>query len=257
MSFISILSTEFKKIRRSKMLLILIASALILWLPSILNADINFKSQAEFGITPENNFLIQGFMAFAWFIFPASMVVSTVLLSQTERSNNGILKMLALPINPAVLSMAKFVVMLVLSAVHILINVCVYYISALITSATQDYSFTVPLATVAELSGLVFLSSVPMIAFFWMISVCVKTPIFSIGIGLASIVPSVLMINTKVWYLYPIDYPYYIIVSKYGEMAENIGSQSMDLLPWIPIAVIFFAVCFAVSCLRFGQAERR
>lgn len=257
MKFLSVLGAEFKKIRRSKILIILIASALVLWLPSVLNAEINFKAQTEFGITPENNFFIQGFMAFAWFIFPAAMVVSTVLLSQTERSNNGILKMLALPINPALLSIAKFVVLLCLSAAHILINVCVYYISALAASSAQDYSFTVPLATAAKLSGLVFLTSVPMIAFFWMISVCVKTPIFSIGIGLAAIVPSVLMINTKVWYLYPIDYPYYIIVNQYGKMAENIGNTSVDFVPWIPIAVVFFLVCFAVSCIRFGKAERR
>ena len=55
-----------------------------------------FGMQAE-GISPENNFFIQGFMAMSWFMFPASMVVGTVLLNQTERMNKGILKMLALP----------------------------------------------------------------------------------------------------------------------------------------------------------------
>ena len=41
-----------------------------------------------------------------------------------------------------------------------------------------------------------------MAAVFWMIAVLIASPIFQIGIGLASIVPSVLLINTKVWFAY-------------------------------------------------------
>lgn len=91
MSFLSLVGVEFKKIKRSKIFLILFAATVILWIPSILNADMNFNMQAE-GISPENNFFIQGFMGMAWFMFPASMVVGTVLLSQTERTNKGMYK---------------------------------------------------------------------------------------------------------------------------------------------------------------------
>ncbi len=104
--FLSLVGVEFKKIKRSKIFLILFAATLILWIPSILNADMNFNMQAE-GISPENNFFIQGFMGMAWFMFPASMVVGTVLLSQTERTNKGILKMLALPISTVKLCFGK------------------------------------------------------------------------------------------------------------------------------------------------------
>ena len=44
------------------------------------------------GITPEHNFLIQSFMGFAWFIYPACMIVCTVLLQQLERGHKGIFK---------------------------------------------------------------------------------------------------------------------------------------------------------------------
>ena len=128
MSFLSLVGVEFKKIKRSKIFLILFAATLILWIPSILNADMNFNMQAE-GISPENNFFIQGFMGMAWFMFPASMVVGTVLLSQTERTNKGILKMLALPISTVKLCLAKFVVLLALAASQILMMVGMYYIS--------------------------------------------------------------------------------------------------------------------------------
>lgn len=256
MSFLTLVGVEAGKIRRSKILLILAAAAVILWMPSILNARMNFGMQAE-GISPENNFFIQGFMGMAWFMFPASMVVGTVLLSQTERANKGILKMLALPINTSKLCMAKFVVLLMLAATQIFMMTGMYYISATISSGAQGYSFILPPLFVLKEISLIFLSAIPMIAFFWMLSVCIQTPIFSIGIGLASIVPSVLIINTKAWFAYPMSYPFFVITSEYGKLATNLDTAQVELIPWIPVAIVITIIALGVSCLCFGQAERR
>ena len=143
MNFLSLISVELKKIKRSKILLILFVATIILWIPSIINSDMNFNMQKE-GISPENNFFIQGFMGMAWFMFPAGMVVCTVLLNQTERTNNGILKMLSLPINTINLCLAKFSALLILSTSQILMMTCMYYISAAISSSTQNYNFILP-----------------------------------------------------------------------------------------------------------------
>lgn len=256
MSFLSLIGIEFKKIRRSKILLILTVATIILWLPSIFNANLNFGMQAE-GISPENNFLIQGFMGMAWFMFPASMVVSTVLLNMTERSNKGILKMLSLPIATTQLCLAKFVVLLALAAFQILMTVGMYFVSAGIVSQTQDYNFILQPLFVFKEAGLIFVSAIPMLAFFWLLSVCIQTPIFSIGIGLASIVPSVLIINTKAWFAYPISYPFFVITSEYGKLATNLDTAQVELIPWIPVAIVITIFCLSISCLRFGQAERR
>ncbi len=256
MNFLSLIGIEFKKIRRSKILLILTAATVILWLPSVFNADLSFEMQAE-GISPENNFLIQGFMGMAWFMFPASMVVSTVLLNMTERSNRGILKMLSLPITTTGLCLAKFVVLLALAAFQILMTVGMYYVSAGITSQTQDYNFILQPLFVFKEAGLIFISAIPMLAFFWLLSVCIQTPIFSIGIGLASIVPSVLMINKKVWFAYPVSYPFFVITSEYGKLATNLDTAQVELIPWIPVAIVITILCLSISCLRFGQAERK
>lgn len=256
MNFLSLVGIEFKKTKRSKILFILLAATVILWIPSILNAHMNFDMQAE-GISPENNFFIQGFMGMSWFMFPASMVVGTVLLSQTETKNKGILKMLALPINTAKLCLAKFVVLLVLAAMQILMMTGMYYISAAISSRTQGYSFILPLLFVAKEISFLFLSAIPMIAFFWMLSVCIQTPIFSVGIGLASIVPSVLIINTKIWFAYPMSYPFFVITSEYGKLAANLNAAQVELIPWIPVAIVITMICLGISCIRFGQAERR
>lgn len=257
MSFLSLLGVEFKKIRRSKIMLILVIAVIALWLPSVINAEMNFDMQAE-GILPEYNFLIQGFLAMSWFIFPASMVVGTVLLNQTERSNKGILKMLALPISPAKLCLAKFTVLFTLAAIQVLMLVGMYYLSAFIASRTWGYNFVIlPVMFVFKEAGLLLLSSVPMLAFFWLLAVCIQTPIFSVGIGLASIVPSVLMINTRFWFVYPMAYPFFVITAEYGKVATILNTAQVQLIPWLPVAVAITVVCLLVACFCFGKVERR
>ena len=96
-----------------------------------------------------------------------------------------------------------------------------------------------------------------MLTVFWLIAVCISTPIFSVGVGLVSIVPSVLINNTKAWFLYPMGYPFYLIMTEYVEVAENIGESQMELIPWIPVAAVITLTCLLISCLYFGRAERR
>lgn len=256
MSFLSLIGVEFKKIRRSKIFLILSIAVIILWLPSIINADLNFRMQS-YGIDPEYYFLVQGFLAMSWFMFPASMVVSTVLINQTERSNKGILKMLSLPVSTAKMCFAKFGVLLSLAAAQVLMSVGMYYVSAAIASGTQNYNFVLPPLFVFKEAGLLFVSSIPMLAFFWFLSVCIQTPIFSVGIGLASIVPSVLMINTKIWFAYPMAYPFFVVTAEYGRLATNLKTAQVELLPWIPVAACITVICLLIACSCFGKAERR
>lgn len=256
MSLAYLTGIELKKIRRSKILLILLTAVVILWVPSVLNARLNFATQ-NVGISPENNFLIQGFLGMAWFMFPASMVVCTVLLIQTERENRGLLKMLSLPISPAKLSLAKLIVLFLLAAAQMLMTVGGYYISAALASGTQNYSFMLPPLFVLKQAGLMLLSSVPMLTFYWALAVCVRTPVFAVGAGLASIVPSVLMINTKAWFAYPMSYPLFVITAEYGKLAENMDTFQVELVPWLPTAICVTIACVTISCLSFGQAERR
>ena len=256
MSFFTALGVEFQKIRRSKILLILLIPVVIMWIPSIVNARINFDTR-NIPITPENNFFIQGFMGMVWFIIPASLVICTVLLTQTERSQRGILKMLSLPVSIVKLCLAKFLVLVMLSLVQMLLAVCAYYISAAAASRIQDYDFLPdPLYVCGNALG-IYLSAIPMAAVFWMIACLVRTPVFSVGIGLASIVPSVLVINTKLWPAYPMSYPFYLLMVQYGKAAEGMYDTQIDYLPWLPAAVIITVIALVISCIRFGAAEKK
>ena len=199
MSFFSFVGVELKKLRRSKILLILLTPVVIMWIPSIVNSGMIFDTRG-IAITPENNFFIQGFMGMVWFMIPASLVICTVLLTQTERSNKGILKMLSLPVNTAKLCLAKFTVLVLLAFVQMLMTIGAYYISAAIASQIQAYNFILEPLYVCRSALSIYAGAIPMAAVFWMISTLIQSPIFSVGIGLASIVPSVLIINTKIWF---------------------------------------------------------
>ena len=255
MNFFSLIGVELKKIRRSKILWILLIPIVLLWIPAVINADINFTMQPE-GISPENNFLVQSFMGLSWFMYPASLVICTVLLNQTEKSNNGILKMLSLPINKVHLCLAKFVVLLLLAAFQMVMMIVMYFLSAAIASSLQNYQFILPPSIVLKESILVYLSSIPMAAIYWMLATCIQTPIFSVGIGLATIVPSILAINTSVWFVYPMCYPFVIITAEMHKLAANMGTYQYELFPWLPIAIAISIICLTVSCIRFGQVER-
>lgn len=256
MSFFTLIRVEFTKIKRSKIFLILLTAVVILWIPSVLNADMNFTMQAE-GILPEHNFFIQGFLGMVWFMLPASMVVGTVLLNMTERSHRGILKMLSLPLSPAYLCLAKFVVLLFLAAVQILMGIALYYVSAAIASQTQHYQFLLSPLFVFREAGKIFLAVIPMLSVFWLLSVCIHTPVFAIGTGLASIVPSVLLINTKWWFAYPPSYPLFIVTADYGTLAKHLSTAQITFFPWLPVAAAITVTCLLTACLLFGRAERR
>lgn len=256
MNYFSLISIELKKLRHSKILLLLLAPVIIMWIPCIINARKIFVTQG-IPITPENNFFIQGFMGMVWFMLPATLIVCTVLLTQTERTNRGILKMLSLPVSIRVLCLSKFTVIVFLSAVQMLFSIAAYYISAAIASYTQHYSFCLDPLYVFSGTASFYLAAVPMAAVFWMIAVLVRSPAAAIGTGLASAVPSVLMINTKYWFLYPDSYPFYLLMVKYGQSASGIYETSIDWMPWLPAAAIISLLSLLISCICFGKSETR
>lgn len=252
----SLLGIELMKLRRSHIFWILLIPAVMMWIPSAMNAGVNFQT-ADLGITPEHNFFIQGYMGMSWFMIPATLIICTVLLNQTERSNKGLLKMLSLPVSTSGICFAKFLVMLFLMVIQMALSILCYYTGAALASRLEDYSFLLALPYVVRIVASIYLAALPMAALFWMLAVLIRTPIFSVGIGLASIVPSVLMLNTKLWAFYPMDYPFYILMTEYGKQAEGIFTAKIQWTPLLPIACAVTVLCLAIACLRFGKSEIR
>ena len=256
MSFLSLTTVELKKIRRSWIMLILLIPVVIMWIPSVIYGDMNFDTRG-IPITPENNFFIQGFMGMVWFMIPATLVIGTVLLTQTERSNNGILKMLSLPVSTAKLCLTKFMVLILLSFVQMVMTVAAYYICAAIASSMLDYNFFLEPLYVFRVALSIYAGAIPTAAVFWTIAILIHTPVFAAGIGLASIVPSVLLINTKIWFAYPMSYPFYLLMVEYGRCADGIYTSEIDWLPWLPTAVLITVLALGIACIRFGSVQKR
>ena len=256
MNFLILLKVELKKLRRSHIIWILLIPLIILWIPNILNSGMVMDGNAM-GIAPENDFFIQAFLGLAWFMYPATLVIGTVLLCQTERNNHGLLKMLSLPVSSVQLCLAKFMVLLLLAAVQLVLMDLMYFPCAIIASEMNHYQLLLSPSLVFQQTGLLFLSSLPMAALYWMVAVLFTTPVFSIGIGLASIVPSVLIMNTDLWYCYPPCYPFFLLTVLQGEMSRSSDTFLWEWVPFLPVAAALFAVFLTLSCICFDRAERR
>lgn len=135
----------------------------------------------------------------------------------------------------------------------------IHEIRTLIRSLPQKYDCTVlvePLYVCKNVCS-IYAAAIPMAAVYLAVSTLIQSPIFSVGIGLASIVPSVLMINTKIWFAYPMSYPFYLIMVAYGRAAEGVYETQIAWLPWLPVAVGITILALVVSCMRYGASERR
>ena len=132
MNLLTIFSIELKKIRRTHIFWILLIPLILLWVPAVLNVDSNFSNAA--GLSPEMNFFFQMYLGMSWFLYPASLVVITVMLNQLERTNQGILKMLSLSVSAAGLCLGKFLILLLLSAFQMVLMAVLYYPAAAIAS---------------------------------------------------------------------------------------------------------------------------
>lgn len=184
-------------------------------------------------------------------------MVITVLIAQTERKNRGLFKMLSLPVHPGGLCLSKFVILLFLLAAEMLFMVLGYFLSAEAASGLENYDFSVDVSMVLRTAGLVYLASVPMAALYYMLSVLITSSVFSVGIGLALIVPSVLVMNTKAWFVYPPCYPFRIVTAQMHDLATKMGSFDYELVPWIPAAAVITVLCIVISCIFFGRGEVR
>ena len=76
---------------------------------------------------------IQSALVYAYYLSPFSMIVVCVMIADRETGNNGILKMLALPVSRYALSIAKFCVlafyrfmeMVVFRVVFVIAEMCI------------------------------------------------------------------------------------------------------------------------------------
>ena len=121
MSFCELLTIEFIKVKRSKIMPLIFIAPLLVVASGV--------ASLQRYLTPEYThawaaMFIQSALVYAYYLLPLSMIIVCVMIAGRETAHNGMLKMLALPINRYALSAAKFCVLLF----YLLMEVVVFFI---------------------------------------------------------------------------------------------------------------------------------
>ena len=255
MSFFDLLKIEFIKVKRSKIVpLIFIAPLLVVWS--------GVKNLSQY-FTPEYTnawaaMFIQSALVYAYYLLPFSMIVVCVMIAGMETGNNGILKMLAMPISRYKLCAAKFCVLLAFLFMEMVLFFAVFTIAGTVATNTMGVKETIPILYLIKSCAGLFLTMLPCVTAMWAITVMFEKTLLSVGLNLLLVIPGVLLSNTPAWIAYPYCYSgYFVSCSLHDFTANSADAVSFKLLPFLPVAAMFFILVLMIAVTGFGKKEMR
>jgi hypothetical protein len=254
MSFLELLKIEFMKVKRSKIIPLIFVAPLLVVASGIANLSSYF--------TPEYTnawpaMFIQSALVYAYYLLPLSMIVVCVMIAGRETQNNGILKMLALPVSRYALSLAKFCVLMFYLFMEMIVFLAVFVAAGLIATSTMGITETLPVLYLLKWCAGLFLTMLPSVATMWAVTVLFEKPLLSVGLNLLLVIPGVLVANTPLWIVYPYCYSGYLVSCSLHEFTTNIAGIAFELFPFLPCAVLIFALVLTVAVTQFGKKEMR
>lgn len=254
MSFLELLKIEFVKVKRSKIVPLIFIAPLLVVASGVANLHSYF--------TPEYTnawaaMFIQSALVYSYYLLPFSMIVVCVMIAGRETGNNGVLKMLALPVSRYALSAAKFCVLLFYLFMEMVVFLVVFVVAGLIATSSAGITETLPIMYLLKWCGGLFLTMLPSAATMWAIAILFDKPLLSVGLNLFLVIPGVLVANTPLWIAYPYCYSGYLVSCSLHDFTATGISTGFDLFPFLPCAVIIFALVLAVAVTQFGKKEMR
>lgn len=254
MSFMELLKIEFMKVKRGKIVPLIFIAPLLVVASGVANLQSYF--------TPEYTnawaaMFIQSALVYSYYLLPFSMIVVCVMIAGRETGNNGILKMLALPVSRHRLSAAKFCVLLFYLFMEMVVFLVVFVIAGLLATTGAGITETLPLMYILKWCGGLFLTMLPAVATMWAITVLFDKPLLSVGLNLFLVIPGVLVANTPLWIAYPFCYSGYLVSCSLHDFTATGTSIGFELFPFLPCAVLIFALVLFVATTRFGKKEMR
>ena len=254
MNFFELLKIEFLKVKRSKIVPLIFIAPLLVVGSGIANLSRYF--------TPEYTnawpaMFIQSALLYAYYLLPFSMIVVCVMIAGRETQNNGILKMLALPVDRHILSLAKFCVLACYLFMEMVVFFAVFIIAGRIATYTSGITETMPLLYLLKWCGGLFLTMFPSTAVMWAITVLFEKAMISVGLNLLLVIPGLLAGATPVWFLYPYCYSGYLVSCSLHDFMASGADRGFQLFPFLPCAVLIFALALLLSAKRFGKKEMR
>ena len=249
-----LLTIEFMKIKRSQMIpLVFLAPLLVV---SSVAANLHRYFSPDYTNAWAAMF-IQSALVYAYYLLPFSMIVICVMLAGREMGNNGILKMLALPVNRCALSAAKFCVLLFYLFMEMVIFLVVFVISGSLAANRTGISETLPVIYLAKQCAGLFLTMLPALAAMWTVTVVFEKPLLSVGLNLLLVIPGVLVANTPFWIVYPYCYSGYLISCSLHDFNSGGVNTAFNLFPFLPCAILIFVLMLTVAITAFGKKEMK
>ena len=254
MRFGELLRIEFMKVKRSKIVPLIFIAPLLVVISGIANLSSYF--------TPEYTnawpaMFIQSALVYAYYLLPFSMIVVCVMIAGRESGNNGILKMLALPVSRYALSLAKFCVLAFYLLMEMVVFLVVFVIAGLIATQAMGITETLPFLYLLKWCIGLFLTMLPCVAAMWAITVLFEKSLFSVGVNLLLVIPGVLAANTPLWIAYTYCYSGYLVSCSLHDFTAETSDAAFSLFPFLPCAVLVFVLMMALAITQFGKKEMR
>mgnify|MGYP000901791432 CR=1 FL=1 len=83
------------------------------------------------------------------------------------------------------------------------------------------------------------------------------SPLLPVGLNLLLVIPEVLVTNTPLWIIYPYCYSGYLVSYSLHEFTTEAADTAFHLFPFLPCAVLIFALVLTVAVTQFGKKEMR
>ena len=254
MSFWELLRIEFMKVKRSKIIPLIFVAPLLVVSSGVANLSRYF--------TPEYTnawpaMFIQSALVYSYYLLPFSMIVVCVMFAGRETGNNGILKMLALPVSRYALSMAKFCVLAFYLFMEMVVFLVVFVIAGTVATGTMGVTETLPVFYLVKWCVGLFLTMLPCAGTMWAVTVLFEKPLLSVGLNLFLVIPGVLVSNTPVWIAYPYCYSGYLVSCSLHDFTVGDNIRTFSLFPFMPVAVLVFVLALMIAVIQFGKKEMR
>lgn len=250
----TLIGVEFTKVKRSRLLPIILIPPLLVVISGVANISQYFSPEYTNSWAA---MFVQSALLFGYYLLPFSMVIVCVMLTSRETQNNGLLKMLTLPVSRTKMALAKFVVLLSYLALELVVFFLTFAVSGLIATRTMGVGEAMPILYLLKWSLYLFLTAIPSVTFMWMLTVLFEKPLISIGLNMLLIIPGVLMANTPLWVAYPYCYSGYLVSTEMHRVSSAVGETVFQAFPFIPCAVLFFGLALLLTMNRFGKKEIR
>lgn len=252
MKFVDLLKIEFLKVKRGGIVPLIFVAPLLVVASGIANLSSYF--------TPEYTnawaaMFIQSALIYAYYLLPFSMIVVCVMIAGREKANNGILKMLALPVNRHALSMAKFCVLIFYLLMEMLVFLVVFVIAGLAAVKTMGVRESLPVLYLLKWCVGLFFTMLPCVATMWAVTVLFEKPLLSVGANFLLVIPGVLVANTPLWIAYPYCYSGYLVSCSLHDFTAEMSGASFEVFPFWLCAAAVLAGMLWVAAVRFGKKE--